>query len=89
MLALPMLHRGMLIGFVLLGEKPDHSVYRPDEIEALEPRYASGRPRFPRRLKIPISSRREGAKLSEQLHRLELENAFYRDRSPQLRGIAE
>jgi len=34
-LALPMLDQGALLGFVLLGRKPDGSPYRPDEIEVL------------------------------------------------------
>jgi len=33
--ALPMLHRGALGGFVLLGSKPNKEAYRPDEIEVL------------------------------------------------------
>jgi hypothetical protein len=34
-LALPMNHRGMLNGFILLGRKPRGDLYRPDEIEVL------------------------------------------------------
>jgi len=35
-LALPMAHRGQLLGFVLLGPKPGGDPYRPDQIEVLE-----------------------------------------------------
>ncbi|HSY28150.1 MAG TPA: hypothetical protein VK832_11640 [Burkholderiaceae bacterium] len=34
-LALPMAHRGVLHGFVLLGEKPNREEYRPDEVDVL------------------------------------------------------
>jgi hypothetical protein len=34
-LALPMNHRGMLNGFILLGRKPGGDLYRPDEIDVL------------------------------------------------------
>lgn len=34
-LAMPMIHRGMLEGFVLLGLKPNQASYRPDEVAAL------------------------------------------------------
>lgn len=35
-LALPMAHRGGLLGFVLVGARPDGEPYRTDQIEALE-----------------------------------------------------
>jgi hypothetical protein len=34
-LALPMLHRNVLLGFALLGFKPGGDAYRPDEAEVL------------------------------------------------------
>ena len=34
-LALPMLDQGALLGFALLGPKPDGTAYRPDEVEVL------------------------------------------------------
>jgi hypothetical protein len=86
-LALPMLHRGLLFGFVLLGEKPDRSVYRPDEIEALGHATHQVGLDF-HELKID-QLEREGVRLAEQLRRLELENAFYRERAPLRQGVAE
>jgi hypothetical protein len=35
-LALPMSHRGELLGFLLLGARPDGEPYRPDQVEVLE-----------------------------------------------------
>ena len=35
-LAVPMSHRRELVGFVLLGPRPDGEPYRPDQVEALE-----------------------------------------------------
>jgi len=35
-IALPMIHRGILSGFVVLAPRPDGNLYRPDEIELLE-----------------------------------------------------
>ncbi|HLY90016.1 MAG TPA: hypothetical protein VKQ27_13625 [Acetobacteraceae bacterium] len=35
-LALPMMHRGVLGGFVLLGPKPQGDGYRPDEVDVLD-----------------------------------------------------
>jgi hypothetical protein len=36
LLALPMSHRRELVGFVLLGSRPDGEPYRPDQVDALE-----------------------------------------------------
>jgi hypothetical protein len=35
-LALPMLHRGQLLAFALLGEAPGAMPYRPDQVAALQ-----------------------------------------------------
>lgn len=75
-LALPMLHRGALLGFVLLGEKPDNSVYRPDEIEMLgHATHQVGLDLYALRIE---QLEREGTALLERLRKLEHENALVR-----------
>ena len=75
-LALPMLHRNELLGFVLLGPKPGGDGYRPDEVEVLG--YATHQIGLDLHALKVEQLERDGARLSQTVHRLEYENALFR-----------
>ena len=75
-LALPMLHRNSLLGFVLLGAKPGGGSYRPDEIDVMG--HAAHQVGLDLdALKIE-QLERDGAQLIQKVHTLEHENALLR-----------
>ena len=75
-LALPMLHRNELLGFVLLGPKPGGDGYRPDEVEVLS--YATHQIGLDLHALKVEQLERDGARLSQTVHRLKYENALFR-----------
>lgn len=75
-LALPMLHRNVLLGFALLGFKPGGDAYRPDEAEVLA--YAAHHIGLDlHALKIE-QLERERTELTQAVRRLEVEIARLR-----------
>jgi GAF domain-containing protein len=72
-LALPMLHRKVLLGLVLLGSKPSGDAYRPDEVEVLA--YAAHHVGLDLHALKVERLEREGAELSREVRRLESEVA--------------
>jgi hypothetical protein len=75
-LALPMLHRNALLGFVLLGSKPGGEVYRPDEVEVLC--HAAHQVGHDLHALAIDQLERERAQLIQTVRRLEYENAMHR-----------
>jgi hypothetical protein len=75
-LALPILHRNGLLGFVLLGPKPGEDRYRPDEIRILG--------EATRQIGLDLHAlkveqlERDTAALTQNLRELQLENALLR-----------
>jgi uncharacterized membrane protein len=72
--ALPMLHRHDLLGFVLLGHKPDGADFRPDELDALSD--------ATHKIGLDLQSLRidvldgMGTRLTEKIRHLEFENGI-------------
>ncbi len=75
-LALPMLHRGQLFGFVVLGPKPSTGAYRPDEVSALS--HAAHQVGLDTHALKIDALEREGAELRDRLRTLEQERTLTR-----------